>query len=113
MEDGRITDWQVTASSELSSKSLAANARLNHGKQFNRLGAWIAANNTASEWIQVDLVFPSWISGVMIQGREDFPQWVSKFKVSFTQDQSFWNNVRDNNNDVVSFQDIFFFKFDA
>ena len=48
---------------------------------------WSAQEATAGQWMQIDLGRNMEVSGLMIQGRADYPQqWVSKIKVQyFTQ----------------------------
>ena len=88
MEDGRIEDSHLTASSSKSDDHEPHNARLNHQATrplgSGRRGAWRAADNDhKSPWIQVNLGATKNVSGVVLQGREDSDQWVTKYKVMF------------------------------
>ncbi|XP_072041290.1 lactadherin-like [Amphiura filiformis] len=100
MEDGRISDSQITASTEWVSSDDpglyygANNARLNRAAMTGTTGAWSAQTNDGNQWIQVALGVPTWVTGVLIQGREDWspPQWqyVTRFKVQYSEDGEFW-----------------------
>lgn len=62
------------------------NARLNKAAGGGKTGAWSAKANDIHQWIQV--IFPgvTKLSGVAIQGRSDYHQWVTKFKVAYSLD---------------------------
>merc|ERR1712096_27824 len=76
--------------SQISSSGYYANLE-SHGPQHGRLdsnsgvGGWAAAeaDKNAYQWIQVDLYKPREIFGVMIQGRSQIQQWVTKFKIQY------------------------------
>ena len=98
MEDKRIADDQITASSEWSSNIYhgANNARLNRASHGETTGAWSVQTNDLNQWIEVDLMVPTWITGVMIQGREDSSQWVTEYKVEHSSDGQNWTYVQSN-----------------
>ena len=48
------------------------------------VGAWIpAAGNDATQYIGVNLGGVKTVSGIVLQGREDANNWVTKFKVAY------------------------------
>ncbi|XP_072017844.1 lactadherin-like [Amphiura filiformis] len=103
VEDGRITDGQLTASTVYDFDANfhgASNARLNRAAQPGTSGAWIAKVNDAFQWIQVDLEKPTWVTGVIIQGRQEtaHAQWVTKFKVQYSNDGECWKFLQRTNN---------------
>jgi len=49
-------------------------------------GAWIAKTSDKGQWIQVDLGKIKEVIKVGIQGRQDYPQWVTKYRVSYSTD---------------------------
>lgn len=102
VEDGRITDSQLTASSESSAHAVyhgANNARLNRGAQTGTTGSWSAQNNDIHQWIQAALGRLTWVSGVEMQGRPDCcQQWVTKYKVQYSNDGIYWKFVQQTNN---------------
>ena len=82
MEDGRIPNSQITASSVHDNRHHQTNARLNHHADNVTKGAWSAGvYNNLTQWIQVDLGVAQMVSGVMLQGREEEDQWVTRYKV--------------------------------
>ncbi|XP_077975090.1 lactadherin-like [Styela clava] len=55
----------------------------------NPLGAWCAATNDESQWLQVDLQEPTTVTGLLTQGRSNCcNQWVRSFKVSYGNSES-------------------------
>ncbi|XP_072042890.1 macrophage mannose receptor 1-like [Amphiura filiformis] len=103
VEDGRISDSQITASTEHASNHGATNARLNRVAQAGTAGAWSAQANDVNPWIQAALGIPTWVTGVLIQGREDWSQWVTKFKVQYSHDPDDWKFVQDPNGTIIIF----------
>ena len=91
MEDGRIKDYQLRASSFLNDQSQAANSRLNHQ---DGLGGWCpdqAANGSRteifhSEVIQVRLDMPVRIKGIATQGRYNGEEKVERYAILYTKD---------------------------
>ncbi len=95
VEDGRITDSQLTASTRYTHNHGATNARLNRVAEAGTTGAWSAQTNDDKQWIQASLGSQEWVTGVLIQGRQDCcDQWVTKFKVQYSNDGEFWKYVQ-------------------
>ena len=86
MEDGRIRDSQITASSEWTHYYGVKNARLNHRTGHLISGAWSAQTNNIHQWIQVAFNVPRLVTGIVTQGRHNVDQWVTKFKVQTSDD---------------------------
>ncbi len=97
MEDGRITDDQITASSQWGNVGTLSPrlARLNRLAQSGTGGAWCSNGNSANQWIQVNLGNITMVTGVMLQGRQDYGQWVTEYKVQYGNDGENWNYVLD------------------
>ena len=110
MEDGRILGSQITASSELTENDRvlgATNARLNHSVGYNGTsGSWSAAASNATQWIQVDLgvskMGSKMVSGIVLQGREEHNQWVTKYTVDYSEDAVSWMLVKDVNQQDIA-----------
>ncbi|XP_033639096.1 retinoschisin-like [Asterias rubens] len=91
VEDGSIPDESLSASSNWFPEpgvgqqfSTPAGGRLNKiPTQEDIIGAWHPNVSDANQWIQVDLVNPTFVTGVLTQGRSDHPQWVTKYKVQY------------------------------
>ena len=88
MESGAIFDSQITASSVYNFKHAASNARL-HFKGFEnplRSAGWVAGEKNTNQWLQVDLQQTTRVIGIATQGRHDFDQWVTKYKLQYGDD---------------------------
>lgn len=87
MENGLIADGQITASSYLSGSHEPFLARL-HLKPvpLGRIGAWASLYNDLNQWLQVDVGRQDNVSRIATQGREDISQWVTKYKLQFSED---------------------------
>ena len=87
MENGAIPDSQISASSSYHS-SKPHYARLNSQPvQRNRKGSWSAGSDDSSQWLQIDLgdQFTN-VTCVATQGRQDYPQWVTKYNLQYSND---------------------------
>jgi len=86
MEQGLISDAQISASSEWDNNHGAERARLN-GRSFNlKKGAWSPRFSTLGQWLQVDLEKYTTVSGLATQGRSDYNQWVTKYRIQYSDD---------------------------
>ena len=83
MEDRRIPDSRITVSSFKPCYYGPTNARLNRPAGWGTTGAWSAGSNDFMEWIQVDLGVAKKVSGVVLQGRQELDQWVTRYKVQY------------------------------
>ena len=86
MESRKITDGQITASTELNASHGATNGRLNFTAAGGKTGAWSALRNDVHQWLQVDLGAKTEVTGIQIQGRQDLNQWVRSFTISYSSD---------------------------
>ena len=62
------------------------NARLNKPAGGGKTGAWSAKANDIHQWIQVSFAEVTKVAAIGIQGRSDYDQWVTKFKVAYSND---------------------------
>ena len=85
MESGAILDSQIRASSEWDINVPAQQARLHFVK--TDYGAWSARSNDIHQWLQVDLLNTTRVSGVATQGRNGCScnQWVTKYKLKYSE----------------------------
>ena len=83
METGVVSDGLINASS-----TLGANHSAHHGRLHFQAGAWSAAINDESQWIQVDLIGSSTtVTGVATQGNNDTDsQWVTRYRLRYSDD---------------------------
>ena len=87
MENGEISDRQITASSQLDASHAALQGRLNLKATGNKGASWSAVSNDPSQWLQIDLGSPNTkVTGVATQGSNHPPQWVTKYKLQYSND---------------------------
>ena len=81
VESGAISDAQMSASSEYSASHAAIRGRLKYS------GSWSAGNIDANQWLQIDLGNQvTKVTRLATQGRYHYNQWVSKFKLQYSDD---------------------------
>ena len=96
MEDGSISDGQISASSQLDSSHASIHGRLHFEATASKAGSWSARNNDVNQWLQIDLECRhTEITRVATQGRNDSPQWVSKYKLQYSNDGVNFQYYRD------------------
>ena len=103
MEDGRIKDSQITTSSVLEGGTpYGGQARLNHN--IPAWGGWCPditggkrSEKNYDQYIQIDLLNLTKITGIATQGREFFGgiEYVRDYKISYrTEDGGVWDFYR-------------------
>ncbi|XP_077862596.1 protocadherin Fat 4-like [Saccoglossus kowalevskii] len=90
LENGDITDSQITASSYYSESYVPWNARLN-----GMTTSWTAKFNDYNQWIEVDIGRIREITGFITQGGYDSNQWVTQYHVSYSEDDNAWTYYKD------------------
>ena len=91
MESGVITDSQISASSVYYNTHGPQNGRL-HFKGAKAPLAFVSAGWAAdllntNQWLQVDLRNTARVIGIATQGRHDYDQWVTKYKLQYGKHQ--------------------------
>lgn len=92
MQSQAISDGQITASSQFSPKHGPAKARLNYKGQP---GAWSSKSSDKNAWLQIDLrtqVLKA--TRVATQGRGDASQWVTKYKLQYSENGKSFKTYR-------------------
>ena len=85
MESGAITDNQIQASTEWDVNHAAIQGRLHYLAKPGKAGSWSARHNNLNQWLQIDLGNQdTTISGLATQGRNGYGQWVTKYKVQYS-----------------------------
>uniref|UniRef100_H3CVY0 Milk fat globule EGF and factor V/VIII domain containing a n=1 Tax=Tetraodon nigroviridis TaxID=99883 RepID=H3CVY0_TETNG len=102
MKSRLISDRHLSASSSFRTWGIDSFTWHPHFARLDKHGktnAWSPAHNNRSEWIQVDLEKTKRISGIVTQGAKDFGvvQFVSLFKVAYSNDGESWNTVKEEN----------------
>lgn len=100
MKSRLISDGKITASSSYRTWGIDT---FTWHPQFARLdkqgktNAWSPAQNSRSEWIQVDLEKTKRLTGIVTQGAKDFGvvQFVSVFKIAYSNDGESWSTVEE------------------
>ena len=90
MEDRRIQDSAMTASSFYSNNHATKLGRLNLVAASGKAGAWCAKKNDANQWLQIDLGTPTTVTKVATQGRQDSSEWVTSYSLSYSLTGSYW-----------------------
>ena len=90
MEDGRIQDGAVSASTIYSNVCSAKYGRLNRVASSGKVGAWCVKTNNNNQWLQIDLGNPTTVTKVATQGRQDANQWVTSYSLSYSLTGSYW-----------------------
>ena len=93
MQDGTISDGQISASSARRKDFGPANARLNFSGTDVRVGAWLAGTNDKNQWLQVDFGNETTVTAIDTQGRTlhlcaGCSNWVNKYTVSYSLDNA-------------------------
>ena len=90
IEDGRIKNSAMTAST-IHAASYAANlGRLSLVARSGKAGAWCARTSNSKEWLQIDLGNPTTVTKVATQGRQDANQWPTSYSISYSLTGSYW-----------------------
>ena len=88
MEDGRIKNKKISASSELNSNHAAIQGRLHFQETATKAGGWRATTRDANQWLQIDLSSQySKVTRVATQGRNGYwNEYVSSYKLQYSND---------------------------
>ena len=100
MESGKINNSQITASSVWNED---ARVQPWAGRLNNPNGFWHAKQARVGEWLQIDLKQKMVVTKIATQGKHDYgyPQYVTSYKISFSQDAVLWNFYKENGEEKV------------
>ena len=84
LRNGLIGDSQITASSSWDANHGPGNARLFRPKNAPNTGAWSTRTNNINQWLQVNFLKTTKITGISTQGRPAVSQWVTSFSLSYS-----------------------------
>ena len=90
LEDGRIQDGAMSASSKYNNNYEAKLGRLNLEAKDGNAGAWCVKTADAYQWLQIDLGGGTTVTKVATQGRQDYDQWVTSYAISYNPVKSNW-----------------------
>ena len=86
MENYKITSAQISASSQWDNYHAPNQGRLNYKRSGYYKGGWSAAANDLNQWFQLDLRIETAVTYVATQGRNQYSQWVTKYKLLYGND---------------------------
>ena len=102
LQNGRIRNSAISASSRWNRYHAAWLARLKRPKRGRYAGAWCAKVNNHQQWLQVDFRVPKKVVAVATQGRHDYNQWVTLYYLRFSVDGTYFATYRKNGKKKVS-----------
>ena len=85
VEDGRVPDPLMRASSSQSYYCRPFNARLNRRRYGRQGGAWCAKRQDRRQWLQIDFGALTRVTRVATQGRQNSAQWVTSYYISYSR----------------------------
>ena len=91
MQDGRIHDSAITASSYYRPRSAPQRARLNMALPdavVGFTGGWCQYPSPKYQWLQVNFGFMASITKIATQGKQEFDFWVTKYFLSYRRNAS-------------------------
>jgi hypothetical protein len=87
MEDSKIPDDAITASSVLDDGHAASSCRLNAKAEGEKKGAWAAKDNDENQWLQVNLGQCARLSKISTQGENgESTNHVKSYSLSYSRD---------------------------
>ncbi|KAL9955598.1 hypothetical protein ACROYT_G036941 [Oculina patagonica] len=94
MQNGKLPDSVLSASSQLNGYAGPENSRLHFYAQTGRYGAWIAQKQDLNQWLQVDFGVETQITRIATQGRQDGNQWVKEYTLRYSTDGSYFQQYQ-------------------
>ncbi|XP_035670035.1 uncharacterized protein LOC118411665 [Branchiostoma floridae] len=104
MESYAIADAQLNASAALDVDHRPQRARLNARNDANGGGGWAAALSDVNEWLEIDLLYSTKVTGLVTQGTFDLLRWVTTYEVMYSLDRHSWEIITENNGPPKIFQ---------
>lgn len=96
MESGVISNGQISASSQWDVNHAAIQGRLHFKQSGVKQGGWSAGANDKNQWLQIDLgASYTKVTRVASQGRNAADQWVTKYRLSYSNDGVHYQNYRE------------------
>ena len=90
MQNRRIPNYAITASSMWDRNHAPYFGRLHFTARGRYQGAWCARQNNRFQWFQVDFRRPTKVTKVVTQGRQNANQWVTQYRLAYSQDGLIW-----------------------
>ena len=87
VEDGRVPDPLMRASSFYNYYCGPFNARLNRRRYGRQGGAWCAKRRDRRQWLQIDFGALTKVCRVATQGRQNSAQWVTSYYITHSRNE--------------------------
>ena len=91
-----VTDAQLTQSSSMSIYTDASQSRLHARHDRLHSGAWVARLNDDQQWVEISFPRPMTVGGVVTQGRDSTPQWVTQYHLLYSMDGVVYHYYQEN-----------------
>ena len=96
MENNRISDNQISASSVRGPNHKANQGRLHYTANGGKRGAWSAKKNDENQWLQIDLGgLYATVTAVATQGRHDEDEWVTEYMLQYSNETLNFQHYRE------------------
>ena len=102
LEDKRVHDKMIRASSYYNYYCRPASGRLNGRRAGRYGGAWCAKRSDRRQWLQVDFGAIAKVSRVATQGRQNSAQWVKSYYLSYSRNGYRFTTYKENGRAKVS-----------
>lgn len=102
MQNGKIPNSALSASSKWNANYGPENARLHSHPVGGRQGAWVSSVQNHNQWFQVDFGVETQVTRIATQGRQNANQYVTKYTLRYSLDKSYWNQYQPFGYTVVS-----------
>jgi len=89
MEDKRILDHQITASSAYVDPQFTLhgyNGRLNYMSMPGDRKSWAPQQSDLNQWLQVDFLHKAHVCAIATQGQDELAQWVKTYSLKYSND---------------------------
>ena len=98
MQNNQIPDSALSASTSYNVNSMGpGNGRLYFQAKSGEYGAWATSTNDKFQWFAVDFGSYAKVTGLATQGRQDGNWWVESYSLSFSHDDVFFEDYKENN----------------
>ena len=103
VEDGRVPDPLMRASSFYNYYCGPFNARLNRRRYGRHGGAWCAKRRDRRQWLQIDFGALTKVCRVATQGRQNAAQWVTSYYITYSRNGYKFTPYREGRRTKVTF----------
>ena len=94
MQNGKLPNSALSASSQYNAYAGPENARLHFCAESGRYGAWIAQRNDHSQYYQVDFGVETQVTRIETQGRQDNLQYIKTYTLRYSTDGSYFRQYQ-------------------